>query len=621
MAWTSWFARQLESPRLPRRLVLLALLLGAPGLTLGLQGDDYLHRAAILGVTDMPAVKRSPAKLFSFVTGDPATVHAMMDRGELPWWSDPNIRAALFRPVTGITHWLDYQLPPRFAWLMHLHSLGWFAAAVAVAAACYRRIIASAWTAGLAALLFTIDDARGIPAVWLANRNAHVGFVFGGLCLLAHDRWRRDGWRWGAALAPVALLLGLLGNEGAAAFGGYLLAYALFIDTGALTRRLASLLPCLVAGMAWLIGYRAGGYGTYASSVYIDPSAEPLRYLAAAAIRAPLLLWGQFAAPTSDLHLVLRPDLARVFAMMAVGFVVVLVLLFGPIVRRDRVARFWALGLVLALAPVCATFPSDRLLTFVGFGGMGLLAHFFSMLRRKREAASKAPRSWHRRLARLAAVPLLIVHLVIAPLNLLAAAPTFRAFGTATDRVMQSYPADEGMRGATALIVNSPSIFLSAFAPIYNGLEGRPIPARNVTLCASMNAVDIRRIDERTIAFRPEGGYLASPAGVRAYGRRPPPLDPSYVFVLLDHLFSDDARPLPLGAKIELTGLTITVSEVTPDGRPAEATAALAVPLDDPALRWLQWKDGKFEPFTPPEVGAMVTLPPARIPLPFGGGE
>ena len=127
---------------------------------------------------------------------------------------------------------------------MHLHSLVWFGATVVVATWFYRRMLPCAWVAGLAGLLFAVDEAHGLPAVWLANRNTLLGVFFGFLTLIAYDLWRRDQ-RWmGAILAPLTLLLGLLAKESSAATGAYLLAYALFLDRGRWVGRLGSLVPC-----------------------------------------------------------------------------------------------------------------------------------------------------------------------------------------------------------------------------------------------------------------------------------------------------------------------------------------------------------------------------------------
>ena len=44
------------------------------------------------------------------------------------------------------------------------------------------------------------------------------------------------------------------------------------------------------------------------------------------------------------------------------------------------------------------------------------------------------------------------------------------------------------------------------------------------------------------------------------------------------------------------------------DGRPAEAEFTFDVPLEDPSLRWLHWKNLEFLPFTPPAVGGTRVL-------------
>jgi hypothetical protein len=38
------------------------------------------------------------------------------------------------------------------------------------------------------------------------------------------------------------------------------------------------------------------------------------------------------------------------------------------------------------------------------------------------------------------------------------------------------------------------------------------------------------------------------------------------------------------------------------------------VDLEDPSLRWLQWKDGVYVPFRIPEVGASIVLPAVTVP-------
>ena len=54
--------------------------------------------------------------------------------------------------------------------------------------------------------------------------------------------------------------------------------------------------------------------------------------------------------------------------------------------------------------------------------------------------------------------------------------------------------------------------------------------------------------------------------------------------------------------------MTVTITSLTADGRPAEATFRFDVPLESPSLLWLCFRGDGFEPFTPPAVGQEVEI-------------
>jgi hypothetical protein len=62
-------------------------------------------------------------------------------------------------------------------------------------------------------------------------------------------------------------------------------------------------------------------------------------------------------------------------------------------------------------------------------------------------------------------------------------------------------------------------------------------------------------------------------------------------------------RELALGERVLLTGMTVTITALTSDGRPAEAAFEFDVPLESPSLLWLCFRGDHFEPFTLPAVG------------------
>jgi len=597
---------------LPLFVAAVAVVLCISSLWLGLQNDDQVLRLVLSDPPLDPEWTRPPFDAFAFVNGDEELIRGAIETCRLPWWTHPKLKLAFLRPVTSITHWVDFRIWPNQPWLMHIQSLLWFAGAIVAAALFYRRLLIPAWVAGLASLLFAVDDAHGMPAVWLANRNASIGVLFGLVALIAHDRWRRDGWRPGAFVAPIALLLGLLASEIALAAGGYLLAYALFLDTGTLRSRLASLAPGGIVGLAWWATYRVMDYGAGGSGVYIDPGASPILFAHALVERAPMLFFGQWALP-SGLYLMLSQRAAHILWLVAVALIAVIAGLLLPLLKRDRVARFFALGMILSLLPACATFPDDRLLFFAGFGGMGLLAQFLASVQQR---AEWVPRSRIRRLPlKVACWVFVVIHLVFAPLGLATTANKVRTFGSFIERAASSLPSDPGIRDQVAVIVNTPTAFISFYGPLMQALQGRPIPSRTLILGSGIYPTTISRPARDVLAIRPDGGYLPSPGSPRpGHEASQPAFHPAYFFPMLDHLYRD-ANPMRVGDRIGYGGAMVEIADVTEDGRPIEVRVHFNVDLEDSSLCWLQWKGGVYIPFEPPAVGETVVLPEVTFPL------
>ena len=277
---------------MPAATILLALLLASPSLGVGPMGDDYMHLARVDERLHVPGFAYAPFDLFTFVSGDPAQRALLLEEGVFGWWMAPDFRMSFWRPLSSLTHVLDHGLWPRSSVLAHVHSMLWFAALLAVVAVLNRGFHVP-WIAHMALVPYAVDDARGWVLGWTANRNALVAATLAFAALVAHDRARRDGWRPGTWLAPALLGAALLGGEAAHALTGYPFAYALFIDSGPLARRLLRLWSYAAPAGAWLLAYPALGYGTTGGGMYLNPLDEPALYLRALGERLPVLLAAQ----------------------------------------------------------------------------------------------------------------------------------------------------------------------------------------------------------------------------------------------------------------------------------------------------------------------------------------
>jgi len=576
--------RFLSGPTATWVAIALAVALAVPSITTGLSADDWLQSMIASGRHPVAGLPASRWDLFSFVGHGVGNTRAQMNVGVLPWWTDPQVKLAFWRPLTAATHLVDWTLWPRSPAAMHVHSLVWFALALVAVAALYRRLFAAfggapsgaAWAAGLATLMYAVDDAHGPAIGWVANRNAMIAVAAAVPVLLLHDRWRRDGWRAGAWLAPLVLAVALGAGEAALAIAAYLAAYALCLDEGGARARVLSLAPYVAVVIVWRVVYHALGFGTAYSGVYVDPGAEPLAFLRVLPSRAAFLLAAQLFTPWSDfaaLWTFVSPHAYRNALAFAAVVVALFVALFVPLARRDRLARFFAVGALGAVVPICGTFPADRLLWFVGIGAFGLIARWLEL----------RPRAWW---AAAVAALLVVVH-VAAAAPLLAirsrsmvtvATPLLRA-----EHSLPPYAAGDGM----LVLVNPPSDVFVAYIVILRASEGRPLPPTR-WLATGTTDVAVTRLDARSLRVRPDGGFI--------------PFVSERMLRRLD-------RPFVRGQRIVLDGVEVDITDVTADGRPAEIVARFDRSLEDPTLHFAAWHKNGFVPWTPPPIGARVVLP------------
>ncbi len=570
---------------LPAAVISLALLLVSPCLAVGPFLDDFLLRARVDPSLHVPGFAFAPFDLFDFASGEPSQRALLLEEGAFAWWTAPDLRLALWRPFSSATHVLDQLLWPRSSALAHAQSMLWFAALLSVLAVLYRRFHVPP-IAHLALLLYAVDDARGMVLGWTANRNALVAATLAFAALLVHDRARRDAWRLGRWLAPVLFAAALLGGEAALAVTGYLLAHALFVEQGRLVRRLARLWPYAALSLTWLLAYGALGYGTTGSGIYVNPLNEPLPYLRALLERLPVLLSAQLGLSVSDAWLLLPPKVRAAAYALALLVLFLLGMVLAPLWRRLPVCRFWLLGAMLSVLPLCAAFPMDRLLVFPGVGAMAAIAVVFAEWREGGILAS-LPRA--RRALVGVAVPLLaLLHLVLAPLLLPARVMGVSFLAAAFERVDASIPRDPAVCGRTLVVVSAPADGTVAYTPLRRAALGIPRPHHLRLLVTGRGSVRVTRLDDRTLRVRPERGFLSSEG---------------------ERMVRGLSRPFRPGDEVLLSDLRVRVREVTRDGRPAEVDFAFEVPLEDPSLLWMWFRGGVLVPWSPPAPGESRLLP------------
>ena len=596
----------------PLVLTLMAIALSLPAVNTGLLTDDFVHRALLAGPS--PFVERlsrhglavdgsgclRPAMLDLFVAADPETnLDPLLAYGALPWWTSGRYHVAFWRPLPGLTHWLDYQVFPDSPRLMHFHNILWFAGVVLAVAVLYRRLIPIGWVAALAGLMFVLDDSSYFPTMWLANRNLLMSLFFGIVSLIAYDRWRRQRWRPGALGAPLCLCLSLLCGEAGIATLAYLLAYEVALGRGRWVHRGLALTPSVAVVVCWRAVYSLQGYGAGGGGFYFDPVRDPIGYATVVARRIPFLLGGQWTTVPADLHAYL-PAAHRVWVWLAVMAAVVLIpLVMWPFLRVDRRARFWLIGMYGAALPFCATIPMSRSLLFVAVGAFGVIAQFLAGWFRKDGWIPSVTWKWGT--VRNLVVAFLIVHVLVAAVVRLYAPKVTtilqkRVAGTTAIGLAKRSP-DQDL-----IVVTAPNPMSFLYDPYAMAYEGRSLPGSVRVLAPGFGTVEFTRTAaRRVVVTSPTDSLLDCQRGHRVD------------FVFFYRYLSDvrgPGHPLDVGRRFHLPGMDVEVLAVDDRGFPVEVAFEFAADLEDASLSWLHWDwdEDRYRVLDLPPVGGTVTL-------------
>ena len=563
---------RLTGKRIPIAVAVTAFVLALPSLRLGLSIDDHWHRAMLTHDQRWIPAPRAPWDLFTFAKDGGAERSLVIDRGTLPWWINEDMHLSFFRPVSSLTHALDYALYPNSPGAMHLVSILWYVGLAYLTALLYRRIFtrtnAAPWIAGLAALMYAIDGSHGLPVGWIANRNAVIAAVFAFGAFSAYVAKR-------SVLSAVLLALAFGSGESAAGILAYFFAHAAWIDDRPRGERVRALVPTAVVTVAWMIVHTVGHHGVTGSSLYLDPKSDPLGFLGNL-VHLPLLAGTELGAPAPDVYPFV-PFAAKAF-FMTFALVVVAAALFGgrhllaSSHPRSKEARFFLAAGLLALVPTCSVMPSARLLLIASFGLIGFLA----MLAEETSAAARRYVFW--------AIGL---RLVLSPFVFTAHEHEMVFMAGRIDSYAVNLPDDPAVVDKRLVMLNAPDAMFSYYMVVNRNYRGRPAPSTILTLAGGYRDVTVTRTGERTLVVKVDEGF---------YRRG------------TDLLFRTHREITPVGKRIETTDFVVTTTHALPDGVIDEARYDLREPLESPHWIFTEWRGGALEVVKPLAIGESRAL-------------
>jgi hypothetical protein len=572
-----------------------------PTVGAGFYSDDAVQIAMLRG--DFPA-KRSSFDLFRFAD-EARDGRALVHFGYDPWWTEPGLRIALFRPLSSALLALDYRLFGLHATPYHLHSVLWGVALLCAAAAFFARAL-PARAAPVALVLFALDEGQTAPVAWIANRSSLVSAVFAVLALWVHLEARLSpGWKR-RTLEAALFALSLLGGEYGYGFLAYVLALEFFSeDDEATTFR--ALFPAGAAATLCFFGSAVAGFGARGSGYYLSPLGAPREFFRAVVERVPAL-YADLVIGTPALEWVNLPAERGALTLKGLGGVALLALAAwwtGRAVAAPMRRRVYGLafGAVLAALPGAAGLPEDRLLVPASLGAAAVLATFVSEAVRFRPFWLFGPREFAERprsvlagvLPLLALVPIAQVHVVNAVERSRGLAQWFAAAAPALRRWADAAEIPETPTPPCAILVTGADFTTNANIPWLRLLSGKPLP-RCYWRLSTANAVhQIERPAPNVIEVAILSSQLEG--------------------TMTDSLYRSAHDPIRRGDVFVQPGLRVDVQAVE-RGNPWRMRFTFDRDVDDPSYVFLYPKDGRLERVTLPAVGQKTRFPfPEQPPM------
>jgi hypothetical protein len=563
-----------ESRWAPWLIVTLTLLVTLPSIQLGFYNDDHALRAALKGT--WPGAP--PAwDLYRFASGDAAENRAAIAAGSMPWWTAPELRLHLVRPLASLLFALDYRVFADNPLGYHLHSIAWYLALIAAVGVLFRSLLTRA-TAHLALLIFALSAAHFYPFAWVSCRHLVVAAVPSVLGLTALVGRRPAGAWW----CGLGLGLGLTASEAALSVVGFVLAYAVLAKKPSVAARIYCALPTLLVALAYVIAYSLVGGGAAHSDGYVDPLHAPLRFALRAVTVLPIMLGNAVLGVPAELATIVDPLPLILCGLAALSLAAWLAHRVAKGLTADERSPLpWLLsGAVLALLPALGGFPGARVLLLPNLGFAVALALLI------REGSKL------RGLARAATVLLLLIHLVLSPLVSIGNASYNAGIGRALEAAATN--AELGSQRPRVFVIGTSDPMITMYVPAVLAATTPERLACWSVLSGSKQSHRLERTGPSELALYPTEGPLLRGA--------------------FESLFRSQAAPFRVGETAQQCGASYRVSALR-DGRPSEVRITFDRPLDDPSIRLLVWKDNRLRQLTPPTQGSSSELPWSAGPL------
>lgn len=577
-----------------------------------LSTDDFLIRANIMGNTalyERGLINANPGKpllqrlgdAFHFYSPEQSTLQAAQEYGSLPWWSSQEAKMSPLRPVSALTHWLDFHIAPASFQFQAFHSLLYLLLYAYCGYRLFWRISPTPTIAVLASLLLVVDYSHYINFSWIAARNVFIAGAMSCAMLERFIAWRQSGHSSTLAASLALFAIALLAAESSIAITGYLFAYLLFIEKTKLINMIRPLLPFALMVILWRFIYSFLGYGASGISLYVDPGHSPHEFISALLITMPQLLASSIigidgAVPS------LSPDIT-IWAAIICGLIAILCLrLILPLLQQNEWVRFMLLGSLIAAIPASA------LVSAGSRGGLFISIGFFwilSMWLHQATQKSKPKRT------RFLASGVIGLHLIVPTLLAFLLSSTLLPIAFRSDMQFESIEKSLRNDAKPLVVINSRAPNREFYLPYQWQFQHGVTPTKINSLAPGITSFYLERLSELDFELTaPQGLPLTSKAPITDMKGNSPTQSEVYYIQLLQGLFTSLHTQYYKGTTRKAGDMRITVVETT-QGSPSRIRINFTANADPDQMIWqmYDWEQREYKAISPLDIGEKRFFP------------
>lgn len=583
---------------------------------IGLFSDDYMQHAMLQGV--YPA-ERSPFDLFNFAAGSPKERELLMNYGTIPWWNHPKFRLAMMRPLSSAMVLFDYRAFGNNQVAFHIHSMVWWSFFIICVALLLWEVLPPS-VAMVTIVLFGIEQAHGLPAIWLANRNALICLCFGTLGLIFHIRWRRVNRKRPLLFSTILFSIALMAGEWTFPLLTYVFTFELFNQNHSLNNRMLALVPTIFLSFIFLAAQYLLDYSTLNSNVYVNPVSDPVAFTLQAAQKIPVFfanlvygipaIWFQEGTPWRSYILSLELFTPEVWRQLpgwefwhvligitagCIGFFIIRWSLRRQTKTLVQELRWLISGSLLSLVPMVASFPTTRLVLPASIGFSTICAATLLATYRQLSHSIKNKRITSQSVVAVFILSGILYTQVWQSSKYILFEVNSLAFFFESERqwILQAEIDWEKVADQDIFLINSIEHTSAFFSPFVLNYHGYPMPHSWRILSAAHRAHDIRRPSKNILDFTVLGGSLLQSS--------------------MEKFYRTDKYPYKVGDQVILDEFKVEITNLF-KGKPLRFRFIFNKPLEDPSYLFLYSSKRGIKVFDLPRIGEKVRVRRATFP-------